>query len=45
MTEVEVKVATQVIAAFDMRQADTLEKCRELAFKVLEAAEKARAKK
>lgn len=42
MTEAEIKAAVEVIAAYDMRHADTLAKCKELAVKVLEAAEKVR---
>lgn len=42
MSKDELKVATDVIAKFDMRNCDTLAKCEELARKVLEAAEKVR---
>lgn len=38
----ELEAATKVIAAFDVRNADTLEKCEQLARQVLEAAEKVR---
>ena len=44
MTDAELKVAIQVIAAYDMRNADTLKKCEELARKILEAVEKVRRK-
>lgn len=42
ITKQELEAAMKVIAAFDMRNADTLAKCEELARKVLEAAEKVR---
>lgn len=41
-TKQEVEAAVKVIAAFDMRNADPLAKCEELARKVLEAAERVR---
>lgn len=42
MTDAELKVATEVIAKYDMRNATTLDKCKELAMKVLDAAENVR---